>query len=308
MILLTLFFCLLSLSLSSIGIKKQSLRDKNVDKIKRIFKYPDYEKFVLELGNGMPEFIAAIRFLVKEKNIKVNSSFEVEARKLKPTQNEIDISKSVFFCLGKDEAATKLILECKKPLQILQQKIVTSNNGQYIIDGHHRWAQVLVCNPKCIMDAVDLPDIRDPFKALKLTQLAIAASKKKQEKKWFPPAKKWFLPAKKDFNELPSNEVGRGLTYKNVAKEELWGTFNLMKITKEDFKTYFTKTILNKVLKVFREYLPHLKTKDDVFDYLWENIQNLQKNNSPIQNAPSRRLMPQTDATEDWENNIPLLR
>lgn len=49
-------------------------------------------------------------------------------------------------------------------------------NGNYIIDGHHRWSQVLCFNPKAKMTCINLESDLGPIATLKSAQLAVAGT------------------------------------------------------------------------------------------------------------------------------------
>ena len=234
--------------------------------------YPD---FVTALGKNVsdPKFVNAIKLLSAMKpvaTIKMN----VPVYDLLPTQNEIDMDKSLGYPL-KDAATASKYLYPTGPISVANNNIITSNNGKYIIDGHHRWSQVYVLNPKAVITALDLDTIHDPFVALKSTQLGIGANT----------------------GGVPTAQV-KGI--------------NLITVDEGTFYDYVIKTIQPAVIDVFipSNSPDYKKSPDDkkklIAGYIWSNILTMRKFNAPIPNAPSRNFMPQTDAV-GWQNFVPEL-
>jgi len=267
------FSLLSSIASKKLLSKKIKVEDKEDDDLKSILK-DDYAKFIKELGVNVkdPKFRSAIRSL--SSNNKVNhEKINVPVSYPLPTQNEVDVEKSLKFPLTNFDSA-KQFLFCKQPIKIAGLSIVTSANGKYVIDGHHRWSQVFSLNPNCVMASLDLADISDPINALKSVQLGIAAGK-----------------------DLNGNEM----TKIPVAKVE---GINLLKISEKDLKDYVDKLIAPDVLRLFRIFNSEIKTKADVADYIWKNVKQMQTNNQPVSGAPGRGIMPQTNMSSSWLENI----
>jgi hypothetical protein len=259
----------------------------------------DYETFVNQLKVDVQDkkFLDAIRSLANKNKIEWKN-INVPVSQLIPTQNEIDIDKSLAYPLTKPESAKQCL--AGGVVEVAKKRIVTAGGGKYIIDGHHRWSQLCAMNPEAEIAAVDLIDIEDPFKALKATQLGIAA----------------------DLGKIDTQDV-KGQ--------------NLLKIQKEDLKKYVVRTMNKPVAYVFRdsgvisgdlvkksvdnkkdqeekpEENPVNERADGQFrelskkasDYIWRNVERMQKNNQPVTGAPGRGLMPQTDDATKWKENAP---
>jgi hypothetical protein len=252
--------------------KKAEVRCDENDTLRKILK-GDYPTFVKNLGENVNDakFRAAIRSLSSKK--KVNSRFlDAPVANLIPTQNEIDVDKSLKWSLKSPESARDFLF-CKTPIKINGLTIVSSANGKFVIDGHHRWSQVYSLNPNCKMSSVDLTDIKDPINALKSTQLGIAAGTDKNGK---------------EIDKIPVSIVeGR----------------NLLKISEADLKAYVVQNLADNVLAVFKEFNASIDTKEKVADYIWQNVSRMQKNNQPVPGAPGRSVMPQTDMAPNWVAN-----
>jgi len=268
----TVFCTIVAKKESSNKMKKAQIQDVQDDNLQSILK-SNYTQFVKDLGDNIkdPKFRAAIRSL-SSKNHVSSKNFTVDVKKLLPTQNEVDVDKSLRFPLRNNVSARNYLF-CKDPIKILGVSIVTSADGKYVIDGHHRWSQVYSINPNCKMASLDLTDVTDPINALKSTQLGIAAG---------------------------NDREGNDITTIPVAIVE---GKNLLKISEGDLKAYVNNTITEDVLAVFTEFNSNLKTNSDVADYIWGNVKMMQTNNQPIPGAPGRGIMPQTDMAPNWVNN-----
>jgi DNA repair protein RadC len=151
-----------------------AMADGGIVELKGILKQ-DYQKFVELLGENIKDkkFRDTIKELAKENKVKVKT-INVPCEKLQPTQSEISLSKSLLFPLTSPYYAD-LYLKAQSPIRIKNNTILTCDNGRYIIDGHHRWSQVYVLNPKALMGCTDFYQLNKPIEGLKATQLGIAS-------------------------------------------------------------------------------------------------------------------------------------
>jgi len=265
-------FIINSISSKKLKAKKQKVQDFNDVNLKTILK-EDYQTFVKKLGENIidPKFRAAIRSLSAENKVNFEDIGDPVST-LIPTQNEIDVDKSLKFPLTAP-ASARAFLNCEEPIKIIGKRIVTADYGHYVIDGHHRWSQVYSINPLCEMAALDLTDVKDPINALKGTQLGIAGGKDKNGK---------------EITEIPIALVeGR----------------NLLKISEVDLEAYVVKTLTDPVLAVFKAWDEQLDTKAKVAGYIWGNVREMQMKNRPVAGAPGRGFMPQTDLVVNWTEN-----
>lgn len=241
--------------------------------LKKVLKQ-DYPTFVKLLGQHIkdPKFVAAIQQLSELDKVNLRS-ISVPCTKLTPTQNEIDITKSLSYPL-KDPKNVDSYLQ-GGPVTVGGNPIITSGGGRFIVDGHHRWSQVYLINPNCQMSAIDISDIKGPFQALKAAQLGIAVATHKIE----------------------------------IANVE---GANLMTIGQQEFVQYVMQNIDDSVIDVLRKY-KLIKTpnnderaRGEAANYIWNNVLSMRKTSSPIDGAPPRGLMPQTDTAKDqWSANAP---
>lgn len=238
--------------------------DEADDKLKSLLR-KDYNTFVKELGDNIkdPKFISAIQTLSEKLPIQAKQIQPVVSG-LKPTQNEIVLDKSLSYPL-QDPMTVKSYLS-GGVVAVAGKSIVTAGGGKFVIDGHHRWSQVYCINPDAKIKALDLP-ITDPIKALKATQIGIAAQIKK----------------------IPKS-TGGGV--------------NLFTINEVALKKYVVDTITDQVVQVFK-LLGKGDTPDVIADYIWGNVELLKKNSKPVQGAPKRDLMPQTDDAPKFTDTTP---
>ncbi len=238
--------------------------DEADDKLKSLLR-KDYNTFVKELGDNIkdPKFISAIQTLSEKLPIQAKQ-IQPAVSGLKPTQNEIVLDKSLSYPL-QNPMTVKSYLS-GGVVAVAGKSIVTAGGGKFVIDGHHRWSQVYCINPDAKIKALDLP-ITDPIKALKATQIGIAAQIKK----------------------IPKS-TGGGV--------------NLFTINEVALKKYVVDTITDQVVQVFK-LLGKGDTPDVIADYIWGNVELLKKNSKPVQGAPKRDLMPQTDDAPKFTDTTP---
>lgn len=191
---------------------------------------------------------------------------------MKPMQNEIDFSKSLTFPLSKVPPVSVLASTKESPVNFgvagMELIVAYINNIYYIVDGHHRWSQVYLCNPNASMQCHVIGGFANPAEALKGTQLAI-------EKAVL--LKNSTLP----YSDTDPNAIN--LLNPNV--------------TDVNFKKKVVETITagqqkDQVIAAFTKY--GYKTPDEIANYLWSNVLKMRQNNMPIKGAPNREFMPQT--------------
>lgn len=251
-----------------------SKEEKAIQKIEDLIDTKDYASFVKKLGDDIkdPKVKELLRYglqdgMPNDEKIKI-SRIAVAVKKLKPTQNEIDIAQSLHWSLTHPKDADKYLKG--GTIAVAGKDIVTANKGQYIIDGHHRWSSVYMLNPEAKITAQDINNIPNPIGALKAVQLAIATDL--------------------NVNSIPKGREGT----------------NLYDIGEAEFKKYVVDNIMDEVINVFKKYFDFQdtdieKNKIEIAGYLWKNALLLKQNNQPIKNAPERAVMPQTDDTKNWD-------
>lgn len=100
-------------------------------------------------------------------------------RDIIPNQTEVDMDKSIKGPLSLDDT------KYGDPLAQLQTylaggqivagggMILTSDNGKYVLDGHHRWSTLFLVNPNTQIQSLDLGYVPNPKEGLTETQISI---------------------------------------------------------------------------------------------------------------------------------------
>lgn len=237
-----------------------------IEKVKRLLGR-NYETFVNELNDLAedPKIIEILSNGLNDGNINDEkldlSIINISVQSLRPTQNEIDLQKSL---LG--------ILLCKYPESIMDMLIgenvvlgspIVILNKKFILDGHHRWSQVYCMNKNAKMRAVNIQANLDPIKMLKVLQIAIA-------------------------NELKS------VPSANVSGE------NLLAIDPEKFEAFIEANLSKETtLLIYDAEKIKMPVNALAEQYVVGNVEMMRETSQPIENAPSRGYMPQTNQAKN---------
>jgi hypothetical protein len=143
-----------------------------VSMLKQIAHDPEFRK--LAFAGRQDDAGAADETLI------ITQGEPVPAKDLTPTQMDIDMGSSLGDQMTNKwdppstEAALQRVITMPSPGGVIP--LLTYNN-KYILDGHHRWSQVMMTNPDGLMTTQNLsgPALPTAEVALKATQLAIAA-------------------------------------------------------------------------------------------------------------------------------------
>lgn len=248
-------------------------RKEELEKYLKGKKYPDYIKTLnkmLEdpkaktlLEDGFGGDLGDTKFTFKVKLIKPIS--------LRPTQNEIDVDKSIKHSLSNPENMKHLfddrIITAGMPLVTFR--------GNYVIDGHHRWSECAMINPEGNMVCFDYDADISPIQMLKAVQGNIAAAL-----------------AKRDENpEIPSGKTNGPNLY-----DKEWN--------KDKIREYVEDKLSNESSSVYMKE-KNIERKEDVIEDICDSIWNVKVNNYPEDNAPSRGEMPQTDKAGQEKGSKP---
>jgi hypothetical protein len=188
------------------------------------------------------------------------TSKQLKVEKLIPTQKEIGHSESLVGALNDKYNNLESILSGKSKFS----KPVITLNSKYIIDGHHRWSQAYITNPKSTVPVYDMSISITPDHALKAVHMAVAADKK----------------------ELPISSI------KGV---------NILDANRSEIDRMVDQYLTEESLKIYQEY-GHGSSAEEISAYLWKNVQMMRKNNKPIHGAPSRTSMPQTGKSSGFDD------
>ncbi len=117
----------------------------------------------------------------RDEKISVTSE-AVKASSLTATQAEIGFGNSLADQVENKYDATKTALGLNGSPIVMSSKSgpvpILVYNGKYILDGHHRWSQIMMVNPDgdVKVDSIQGPGIENEEEALKAMQFAIAAT------------------------------------------------------------------------------------------------------------------------------------
>lgn len=238
-------------------------------------KYPDY----IDTLNKMLEDPKAAALLQDGfggdlGNYKLKFSIKkIAASALRPTQSEIDISKSIKHGITKTQSINR---DFEEEVIINNMPLITFR-GNYVIDGHHRWAEIAVINPSAKMVCFDYDGDISPIQMLKAVQGAIAAV-------------------------LADNNNNNGKIPSVVVNDK-----NLFTMSEKEITEYIENTLTDEVKEIIKDNINI--QGDKVVNYLVENIVSLQNNNYPEDGMPNRGEMPQTDKAgkdrEDKKSSMP---
>ncbi|CAB4143561.1 hypothetical protein UFOVP450_169 [uncultured Caudovirales phage] len=234
----------------------------------------NYEDFVTQLGQlAQDPKVQAFLKSGKADGDQGDDKFTatpkaIPVKNLRPTQNEIDVDGSLKWPLTKPDSLRKCLQ--KGPITI--KAPVVTYNGEFIIDGHHRWSQLYSMNKEGQINCIDLTGPKmNPIQVLKVVQLAIAA------------------------------ELG------DVPKAEVKGK-NLLKLDGSEVAKYVVNNITEECVKAFNVMkgasLGKLDKNNIAGKVVVPNVMEMQKTSQPAPGAPKRDVMPQTDDAVNAMNMI----
>lgn len=193
----------------------------------------------------------------------VITDFKADTSKLVPSQNEVDIDKSLGYPLT--HAAQ--LAEYFTGGYISSQKIITANNGTTIVDGHHRWSGLFVINPDTQLASYDLGYTPTAKEALQETQMGIAAKDGKLPQE-FVEGLNLFTIGEVEFKNRVIEIIDYGVPEEELDPEPV------------------------AVRAAFLEYRG-LATDAEITEFLWQNVLRMRAGNQPIPGATGRGFMPQ---------------
>lgn len=274
---------------------KRLLKEEDAASVKGVDWGSNYEAFVSALKSNASDpkvqaFIKAGKLDKNENDDKFTfSGTDLGVSGLIPTQNEIDVDKSLAWPLKKSATFLNYVKGAGQSFT-LGSPIVTYQ-GKYIIDGHHRWSQLYACNKDAKIKAIDINvEGLSPLDVLKAVQAAIAIETgdvpvqsveginllkidKSGLDSWldsFNASPAFFADVGADAEAMKIMESATGTVQKEAAD-----------VSEEDFE----------------------KAKKLVGDFVWVNVQDMQANSQPVAGAPKRDFMPQTDNV-DWQKPL----
>ena len=314
LIFIGLLFLCLSEIVTGMHLRRQSADKDNLKeeqkKLKNLQKIPDYSKFVEKLQNLLDndesgKFRSALNNAILSEgkglkltegndklNIKVDEKWKkynlqiipIAVNELHPTQNEIALEHSLKFPLSLDKADQYYGDEPK----MIVSPIVTYNR-KYVIDGHHRWSQLYMMNKNAKILAYNIEEIKfdgkpeEPESVLRRLQATIGNF----------------------FGMIPKSEAGPKTinVYGDLSKVKNYLKDKIINggIIDDKEKNTIQMTLIQSMKKLNNcEETDDAKLKQKAYEFILENIVSLRDNNKPLNNAPNRDVMPQTDGGENF--------
>jgi hypothetical protein len=253
------------------SLVKLILEDETDDKLADLstkFDTGTIEDYVAALQKYAtdPRVIAVLKAGQTDSKGKADERFSVsgatpEVKNLKPTQNEIGAVDSLKNILtdayGSLDGFLKGTASFPEPIIIY--------NGEYVLDGHHRWSQVYAANPDCKVQTINVTGTLSPEQILKVVHTAIAAD--------------------------------AGQT-KTIQADRSGG--NLLKYTDDDVYKYVEENLNEKALKVWAKY--GFEDANSIAQHIAENVRTMIAKSKPESWAPTRDFMPQPgkSGSDDW--------
>lgn len=198
----------------------------------------------------------------------------IAAKDLKPTQNEIGAAESLKnICTDQYGSLTSFLdgnADVGSP--------IITYNGEFVLDGHHRWSQVYAANPDAKLKAVNIIGKLDPKNVLKAVHAAIV--------------------------------VDAGVTKTRSADLKAG---NLLEYTSQQTYGYVMEQLQDKARKVWTEFGYDDDTQ--IAKHIVKNVSTMIKRSKPEAWAPKRDFMPQPEdsGAKKWDaelkqGNVNLIR
>lgn len=269
-----------SIQLNESNIPDQALSGTSEERKKALEKflkgtYPDYIEKLNELLKD-PKTAALLEeaFGGELGDVKLRyNKKNIPARKLNPTQSEIDLKNSVLWPLCNPECIHNIF----KSSVELGIPIVTYNDV-FVIDGHHRWSQAFIFNQSCNLSAINFKGNLSAVEMLKATQGVIAA---------------WKSEHGEAASGIPSATATPGFNIFDKNRKEMEGFLD--HVFDGDIDLKGKKCDVDQVVQVLGQYVSEVTDRASLTKYLCDGAEKLKNNNSPVVGAPNRGLMPQTD-------------
>ena len=230
--------------------------DKNVVALREKFNRHELE-LRKRLVDGLGGDLGDTKLNMEEKLIQVSE--------LLPTQNEIDITKSLDYVLK--WPAPNLEKCFSEEVELGGFPLVTVKSN-FIIDGHHKWLQVRAVNPSAKMKCYDYSASGlSPVDILKAAQESIGAVMADSDNE----------NTGDDEGKLPKAHTGKGTNiYSDQDFDKEGNDFAIYikaKATPEFYK------LLKKYVNKTKEFKTKLKTDEDCIKYVVTNLIRMRANN-----------------------------
>ena len=252
---------------TKIKVLKEDEVDDKVADLSKAFQTDSVPAYVslLQQYQSDPKVLAVLKAGVTDgkpddEKFAVGSA-TLAVKDLKPTQNEIGAQESIKNIVTDEYGSLKTFLQGTADVG---GPIITYN-GEYVLDGHHRWSQVYAANPDAKIPAINVTGKLDPKDILKAVHTAIA--------------------------------VDAGQT-KTIAANLKAG--NLLTYSDDDVKKMVEDNLQDKARNVWKDF--GFDSDDKILKRIQDNVKEMLSKSKPESWAPKRDSMPQPDASgaKDW--------
>ena len=265
--------------------------------IEKLLGTDKYTAFVDALGSNIqnPKVQSVIAAGTKDRDGDASDDvfgFEdiaIPVKDLNPTQREIDIDKSMAFPYVDNPESFKKQVSSDGPHEV-GSRIITFN-GKYIIDGHHRWSGLYVCNKNASILATNMTIAGlTPEDVLQAVQMSIGAA-----------AKKIPIQTVEGSNLL---EMGKGNITNWIKKNVGRGFYEAIAAVPEiknlifKFAKYSDQGVQEEVGGMGIAML-----QAGLINFAWSNIASMRKTSQAVAPKSDRGHMPQTGGVK-WKEPL----
>jgi len=249
------------------GILKEDETQDKLDDLSTAFKTDSVPAYVtlLQQYSKDPKIMAVLKAgqtdgQPNDEKFSVASTL-IAAKDLKPTQNEIGAEESLKNICTDQYGSLESFL---KGSADVGGSIITYN-GEFIIDGHHRWSQVYAANPDAKLKCINVTGKLDAKDILKAVHTAIAA------------------------------DAGETVTISANLKAG-----NLLSFTSRNTYGYVLDNLEDKARDVWNNYGYDDDTQ--IAKHIVKNVSIMIKKSKPESWAPKRDFMPQPEksGSDKW--------
>ena len=251
-------------------LKEDKAQDK-LDDLSNAFQNSSVEDYVslLKKYQTDPKVNAALKSGITDGRPD-DEKFDVQdasyaAKDLKPTQHELGSEESLKNILTDQYGSLEGFIkgDAKFPDPII------TYNGEFVIDGHHRWSQAYAANPEAKIQSINIVGKIDPKDILKAVHTAIATD---------------------------SGET------KTISANLKAG--NLLDFDSDKVKKYVDENLTDKARKVWNEN--GVDSDKEIANKIAQNVDTMISNSKPENWAPSRDSMPQpgVSGSDNWETGM----
>ena len=249
------------------GILKEDETQDKLDDLSTAFKTDSVPAYVslLQQYSKDPKVMAVLKAgqtdgQPNDEKFSVADT-DIVAKDLKPTQNEIGAEESLKNICTDQYGSLDSFLNGSADVG---GSIITYN-GEFVLDGHHRWSQVYAANPDAKLKCINVTGKLDAKDILKAVHAAIAA------------------------------DAGETVTISANLKAG-----NLLSFTSQNTYGYVLDNLQDKARKVWNNY--GYDDDSQIAKHIVKNISMMIKKSKPESWAPKRDSMPQPEksGSNEW--------